>query len=341
MTCRIRRRLLAATPALLLAFRPALAQTASADYTPARDDVRAFVASLVARHGFDESRLIGLLAQARTSQTALRLIQPGPPGRRSWSAYRGRFVEPRRIREGIQFWEEHADALQQASQRWGVPEEIIVAIIGVETFYGRQTGDFRVIDALATLGFDYAPRSDYFRGELEQFLLLAREGRVDALETRGSYAGAIGLPQFMPTSIRNWGVDFDSDGRIDLRHSPTDAIGSVARFLAEHGWRSGATTHYPVAMAEDARIAPALEAGIPPKLTMLELMRLGISSPAEIPASEKLALIDLPDPDAPTSYVLGAHNFYVVTRYNRSYFYAMAVIELAQMIRIVSMRVAR
>jgi membrane-bound lytic murein transglycosylase B len=295
-----------------------------------RDDVRAFVREMVERHGFDEAELMATFGRTRAAESAIRFMQPAPPGfRRSWIAYRARFVEPFRIREGQRFWREHAGAVARASERFGVPEEIIVSIIGVETIYGRHTGDFRVIEALATLAFDYPRRAEYFREELEQYLLLAREAGFDPLAWRGSFAGAIGLPQFMPGSIRRHAVDFDGDGRIDLRGSPADAIGSVASFLANHGWIRGGPTHFAATVEDEARAKPAVEAGIPPSLTSLALAGLGVTSPQEVPADEKLALIDLPNGDDTTHHVLGANNFWVITRYNRSYFYAMAVIDLA------------
>ncbi len=299
-----------------------------------RDDVRSFVREMVDRHGFDETRLTAVFARTRAAENAIRFMQPAPPGfRRSWIAYRDRFVEPFRIREGLRFWRDNADAVRRASERFGVPEEIVVSIIGVETIYGRQLGDFRVMEALATLAFDYPRRAAYFREELEQYLLLAREAGFDPLDWRGSFAGAVGLPQFMPGSVRRHAVDFDGDGRIDLRFSPADAIGSVASFLANHGWIPGAPTHFAATVEDEARARPAVEAGIPPSLSPLELAGLGVTSPQEVPADEKLALVDLPNGDDTTHYVLGANNFWVITRYNRSYFYAMAVIELARALK--------
>ncbi|MCZ8105959.1 MAG: lytic murein transglycosylase B [Burkholderiales bacterium] len=299
-----------------------------------RDDVRAFVAEMVERNGFDEAKLNAVFARTRAAENAIRFMQPAPPGfKRSWIAYRARFVEPFRIREGLRFWRENADAVRRASERFGVPEEIVVSIIGVETIYGRQLGDFRIMDALATLAFDYPRRAAYFREELEQYLLLAREAGFDPLDWRGSFAGAVGLPQFMPGSIRRHAVDFDGDGRIDLRFNPTDAIGSVASVLANHGWIRGGTTHFAATLEDETRAKPAVEAGIPPSLTTLELAALGVTSPQEIPVGEKLALIDLPNGDDTTHYVLGANNFWVITRYNRSYFYAMAVIDLARALK--------
>ncbi|HYF60612.1 MAG TPA: lytic murein transglycosylase B [Burkholderiaceae bacterium] len=322
-----------AAPAPARATPPSAAPAPAPDFA-ARDDVRAFVREMVERHGFDEPALLAVFGRTRGAETVARLMSPAPPGfRRSWIAYRGRFVEPIRIREGLRFWRDNAETVRRASERWGVPPEILVSIIGVETIYGRQVGDFRVMDALTTLAFDYPRRAAYFREELEQYLLLARESGFDPLEWRGSFAGAVGLPQFMPGSVRRHAVDFDGDGRVDLRHSVPDAIGSVARFLADHGWRSGAPTHFTATVEDEARAKPAVEAGIPPKLTSLELAELGVTSPQEIPVSERLALIDLPNGDDTTHYVIGANNFWVITRYNRSYFYAMAVIDLARALR--------
>ena len=334
--------------------RPAPAQVAQAAPAPAaasaasppsaaaapgfaeRPEVRDFVRQMVDRHAFDEAALLSLLSRARGSDRVVRLMSPPPPGtRRSWPAYRDRFVEPVRIREGLRFWREHADTVRRAAREYGVPEEILVSIIGVETIYGRQTGDFRVLDSLATLAFDYPRRAAYFREELEQFLLLSREHATDPLAWRGSFAGAIGLPQFMPGSIRRHAVDFDGDGRIDLRGSPADAIGSVARFLADHGWQPGGATHYPVRVDDEIRARIVVETGIPPQLTAPRLTaaglpEYGLSSPREIPEDEKVSLIDLPAGESGLQYALVSANFFAITHYNRSYFYAMAVIELAQ-----------
>jgi membrane-bound lytic murein transglycosylase B len=299
-----------------------------------RPDVVDFVREMVDKHGFDQAALTDVFERTRTADVALKLMSPAPvTGKRSWSAYRARFVEPVRIREGLRFWREQADPIRRAADRFGVPQEIIVAIIGVETVYGRNTGDFRVMDALTTLAFDYPRRAPFFREELEQFLLLSRDNEVDPLLWRGSYAGAIGLPQFMPGSIRRHAIDFDGDGRIDLRASTSDAVGSVARFLSNHGWRPGEPTHFQALVDDETRARPAVEAGVPPKLSMADLAALGVSSPQTIAATDLLSLIDLPDGDKPTQFVLGTNNFWVITRYNRSYFYAMSVIDLARALR--------
>lgn len=322
----------AAAPAK--AATPAQAPTSSPDGVADRVPVRDFIKSMVDQHRFDEADLLGLFAQVRTSPDVLRLIAPPRSGfKRSWSVYRARFLDPVRIREGARFWRDNQAAIDRASARYGVPAEIIVSIIGVETVYGRMMGEFRVIDALTTLAFEDPRRADFFRDELAAFLLHCRDNRADPLSVRGSYAGAIGIPQFMPSSIRRFAVDFDEDKRIDLRQSSADAIGSVARFLAEHGWRAGEATHFRVAFDDIQRAQPLIDAGIEPRLTLDKLSAYGVGSPDAVPPEMPLALIDLPNGDDPTVYLLGGPNFYVITRYNRSSFYAMAVIELAQRLK--------
>lgn len=311
----------------------AAGQPNGSDYSR-RDDVREFIRDVSERHGFSEADLLPLFDSVRRADDVIRLIAPPPRSfKRSWAVYRARFLDPRRVEEGLAFWRQHADAVSRAAQRYGVPPEIIMSIIGVETFYGRITGDFRVLDALTVLAFDYPRRAAFFRGELEQFLLLARENAMDARTVKGSFAGAIGLPQFMPGSVRRYAVDFDADGRIDLRDSPVDAIGSVARFLAEHGWRSGEPTHFSMRFEDERRLRPLIEAGIEPAFTLDQMGDYGVRSDDMVPQAMPLALIDLPNGDAAAAYLLGARNFYVITRYNRSSFYAMAVIELARALR--------
>jgi membrane-bound lytic murein transglycosylase B len=312
----------------------AKARTAPAEDLTRRDDVRAFIDDMVARHGFTRKELTRTLADARYSHHALKLVTPvRPPGQRVWNVYRARFLQDTRVIDGAKFWHEHADTLARASDRYGVPPEIIVAIIGVETLYGRTPGSFRALDVLLTLGMDDTRRAPFFRQQLEELLLFARESRVDVRSVLGSYAGAIGIPQFMPGSIRKYAVDFDGDGRIDLRGNPVDAIGSVASFLSMHGWVPGRPTHYSVKLAPEADLAPLIAFGIEPLLTSEDLAYYGVGSDDNIDAEETAALIDLPNGDSPTMYVLGARNFYVITRYNRSSFYAMSVIELAQAIK--------
>jgi len=292
--------------------------------------VAAFISEMTERHGFDASWLQRRFSRIGPDDRVLRAIQPAavPEQQRSWERYRDRFVNERRIEAGNRFWQAHATALERASGIFGVPAEIIVAIIGVETEYGRNTGRFGVMQALSTLAFRYPPRSDFFRGELEQFLLLARENDIDPLQIKGSYAGAIGIPQFMPGSQRRYAVDFDGDGHIDLTRSADDAIGSVASFLALHGWLPGGDVASPAQASGDT--SSLLASGLKPQRPLAELRAAGIAAAGS--AGAPAALIDLVTPEKNTEYWVGFQNFYVITRYNRSSFYAMAVYQLAQAI---------
>jgi len=319
-----------------------------------------FIDQLVARHGFNKVEVEALLRQAQYVGSAIQLMKPAPPGRpKNWRAYRARFVEPVRISAGTAFWDQNADALARAEAQFGVPAEIIVGIIGVETVYGRNTGNFRVMDAVATLAFAYPDtpnreaRMAYFRGELENTLLLARESGIDPFSLLGSYAGAIGWPQFMPGSIRQHAIDFDGDGKIDLRKSQADAIGSVANFLVKHGWKPGAPIVFPASIRptgdaasqngtekseEDNRwqkfIAQSLEA----KYTLDELATGGILPGAPLPADMRFGLVDLQNGTQPTEFWLGADNFFAITQYNRSFFYAMSVVDLGRSVRVARSR---
>ena len=305
-------------------------QSTSPDYS-ARADVRAFIDDMVDRHGFRRDELYRLFAKARYQPSIVRAMQP-PPGTPapSWPSYRPMFVNAERIAAGRRFQERYAATLARAEAQFGVPAEVMTAIIGVETIYGRNTGRYRVVDALATLAFDYPPRADYFRQELEHFLLLSRETGVDVLEVKGSYAGAMGMPQFMPGSIQRFALDYDGDGRTDLA-SAADAIGSVANFLAQHGWQRGGPIALPVRVA-GARPVQWLDAGIKPSLRVPDLTTLEFTSGTPVVDPDELVtLVELPS-ETP-EYRLGFNNFYVLTRYNRSSMYAMAVMELAQALR--------
>jgi len=266
-----------------------------------------------------------------------RLVMPPPPGTaKNWAAYRERFIEPRRIEAGVAFWREHEAWLERAERRWGVPAEIVVGVIGVETFYGRITGRFRTIDALATLSFDFPAgrrdRSAFFRSELEEFLVMsAREG-LDPKAVKGSYAGAIGLPQFMPGSINRWAVDHDGDGHVDLHASAADAVGSVAHYLQAYGWQPGLPTHYAVAVPVDAADrALLLGPDILPSFTATHFAERGaVLDDAGRMHAGALALVELQNGELAPSYVAGTQNFYAITRYNQSSYYALAVIELGR-----------
>lgn len=306
-------------------------------------EVSGFIEQMVAKHGFDRAELESMFRRVRYIDTAIQLVKPAPPGKpKNWQAYRARFIDPVRIDAGVAFWNTHADTLQRAEDIYGVPAEIIVGIIGVETVYGRNTGNFRVLDTLTTLGFDYPPtpnraaRMDFFRRELENALLFARDSRIDPFSLFGSYAGAIGWPQFMPGSIRRYAVDFDGDGRIDLRNSPVDAIGSVANFLREHGWKPGEPIVFPatIATSETARgWETFLGQGLEAKFRVDELKAAGVVPTVEPPADMLYGLVDLQNGTEPTEYWLGTDNFFAITKYNRSFFYAMSVVDLGRAVR--------
>jgi len=305
-----------------------------------RDDVMRFAAELAESRQLDRTWVESALAQARYLPSVARLIMPPAVGTaKNWAAYRGRFVEPQRIRAGLGFWQANEAWLDAAERQFGVPAELIIGIIGVETFYGRMTGGFRVLDALATLAFDFPlgrkDRSPFFREELAQLLVLAqREGQSPA-SFKGSYAGAMGLGQFMPSSILKYAVDFDRDGHIDMAGSPADVIGSVANYLAAFGWKSGMPTHFaakpPVDTADRATL---LLPDIVPSFSAQQMAERGAALPEQAWAHDgPLALIELQNGDAAPSHLAGTQNFYVVTRYNWSAYYALAVIELGQAVK--------
>lgn len=306
---------------------------------------RSFIDMMVEKHGFDRTELEALLNKTRLVDSAIQLMKPAPPGKpKNWTAYRARFVEPMRIAAGVAFWKANADALARAEARFGVPADIIVGIIGVETIYGRHTGNFRVLDAIATLAFSYPDtpnremRVALFRSELENTLLYARENGIDPFSLNGSYAGAIGLPQFMPSSLRKYAVDFDGDQHVDLRSSSTDAIGSVANFLVEHGWKRGEPYVFPASVSATNAEGKApwdkyIGQGLKAQFTIDDMRRDGVTPAGELPANMLFSLVDLQNGAEPTEYWLGAHNFFVITQYNRSYFYAMSVIDLGRAIK--------
>jgi membrane-bound lytic murein transglycosylase B len=326
-----RRSFLVALAALAVA-RPAQARSPYLG----RPDVQQFVEELAATHGFDRARLERWLRDARYSASVERLMQPPIPfGQRNWLEYRQRYLDPARVQAGVDFWQTHRAALARAEEQFGVPAEIIVAVIGVETYFGRITGNFRTLDVFTTLTFDYLRRVDFYRAEFIEFLLLAREQRRDPLSYRGSFAGAIGLPQFMPGSIRRWGVDFDGDGRIDLLASPADAIGSVANFLVGHGWQRDLPIVFEA--EADESIVDAFGRGIEARTTWSAALSAGVSTEALLPLDTAVIVIDLPQLDSngqpSRTYRVGTVNFSAILHYNRSYFYATAVTELAAAVR--------
>lgn len=300
----------------------------AADYEG--EKVADFVREMTQDYGFASEQLAEVLAQAERKQVILDAISRPAERVKSWKEYRPIFITDSRVAQGVDFWRENEAALTRAEQEYGVPAQVIVAIIGVETFYGRNTGNYRVVDALSTLGFDYPPRQPFFRQQLKEFLLLAREQQVDPLTLTGSYAGAMGLPQFMPSSFRAYAVDFDADGHIDIWKNPVDAIGSAANYFKQHGWKAGEPV---VARAtiEGERHAEGLTEGLEPVKNAAELRELGWKWQSEAETADDTAVTAFRLEGAEgDEYWVGLPNFYVITRYNRSVMYAMAVHQLAE-----------
>lgn len=300
-----------------------------------RPDVKAFIADVSTRHNIAASDLESVLAQARILPEVTKLILPSVPDKsRSWVAYRARFIEPVRLRRGERFLRDHAATLARAEHDFGVPAEIITALLGVESIYGQHQGHFRVLDSLATLGFHFpteAPRdrAPFFRAELEAFLVYVRHNKLAPETLRGSFAGAMGIPQFMPSSILQFAVDFDGDGTIDLHRSVSDAIGSVAHFLAQHGWQRDIVVDSPAKLNESIDPSAWIANDLMVRYTTHEWHALGVDVEGNIAPDLKLGLVDLASPDVLTEYRVGTVNFFAITRYNRSFFYAAAVADLA------------
>ncbi|MDP2239369.1 MAG: lytic murein transglycosylase B [Burkholderiales bacterium] len=316
--------------ALLIAFLSVSAMASAATPQPLRPEVEAFIADMVRKHEFEREALRRVFAKVQPRPAIIRAMT-APSTALPWHQFRDRFIDEARISGGVSFWAQHAITLERASRVHGVPPEIIVAIIGIETRYGRDTGSFRVIEALATLAFDYPRRAEYFLSELEQYLLLAREAGVDALNLKGSYAGAMGIPQFMPGSYRKYAVDFDGDGRRDLWNNAVDAIGSVANYLQSFGWQAGEIIVVP-AETGDSALDTVRAAGIKPVITIGDLKQHGIVPQSPV-SDEAVAALFSVETELGLRYWLGFQNFYVITRYNRSINYAMAVTELASELR--------
>ncbi len=320
----------------------------SAVFYASRPEALQFADDLAARRDLDREWVRQAIGQAQFLPQLPRLMLPPPKGTaKNWRAYRSRFVEPIRIRAGLRFWQDNQRALEQAEREYGVPAEIIVGIIGVETLYGQQMGNFRVMDALTTLAFDFPAahprakeRTEFFRRELEQFLSSTNRSNTDPFEPRGSYAGAMGLGQFMPSSWVRYAVDFDGDGRIDLFKSPADAIGSVANYFRGHGWTPGMPTHFGVTFdAATLQLDDLLAPDILPTFSAASMQAKGaVLDAAGAQHSGPLALVELQNGAEAPSYVVGTENFYAVTRYNWSSYYAMAVIELAREVAAARMR---
>jgi membrane-bound lytic murein transglycosylase B len=304
-------------------------QVLAADYQGS-PQVAEFVDELTRDYGFASEQLTALFADVERKQAILDAISRPAERVKPWKEYRPIFITDARISRGVDFWSQNQAALEKAEAEYGVPAQFIVAIIGVETFYGGNTGSWRVMDALSTLAFDYPPRAPFFRKELREFLMLTREEQVDPLTLKGSYAGAMGLPQFMPSSFRAYAVDFDGDGHINIWTNPTDAIGSVASYFKRHGWQAGGQVASR-AQTSGARVDEGLTQGLDPLKTVAELGELGWSTADALAADLPVTAFRLEGAEG-DEYWFGLPNFYVITRYNRSVMYAMAVNQLAELL---------
>lgn len=301
---------------------------ANSDYQEQRQQ---FIEQMVSKHGFQRNEVESLLAQASRNETILEAIAR-PWEAKPWYQYYPIFLTEKRLQAGLKFWQQHQQTLTRAEEEFGVPAEIIVAIIGVETFYGEYRGKYSVLDALYTLGFHYPPRAKFFRSELEQFMLLTREESLPARDLMGSYAGAMGYGQFISSSYRHYAVDFDGDNIRDLLGNPTDAIGSVANYFAEHGWQK----NEPVAikLATSSTHAQLVNKGLKPESSVAELKQKGLELPenSAVTAQAKAKVFEFELAEG-HEYWLGFNNFYVITRYNHSPLYAMAVYQLSQQLK--------
>lgn len=285
---------------------------------------------MVTEHGFNRNDLIALFSEAEKKESILELIARPAEKTMEWSQYRKIFMTSARIAQGRAFIEQYAADLQRAQEVFGVPKEIIAAIIGVETSYGRNKGNHRVLDALSTLGFDYPPRSKFFSSELKQALLLAREQGFDMREMKGSYAGAMGYGQFIPSSYRHYAIDFDGDKVVDILNNVVDAIGSVANYFVQHKWQSGKPVAFELSKKSlGKQYEGFVHASLKPKYTLDEITKAGVTVPKGLDMSG-LAKVQPLEGDAGTEYWLTLDNFYVITRYNHSHLYAMAVYHLAR-----------
>ena len=300
-----------------------------ADYEN-RDSVKGFVNEVAKKDGFDPQQLLSIFEQVEKKQRIIDLISRPAEKAKPWHEYREIFVTAPRIAAGVEFWEENEAALNRAGSKFGIPIEIIVAVIGVETNYGRNKGSFRVMDALSTLAFDYPPRARFFRSELRELLLLAREENKDPLELIGSYAGAMGYGQFIPSSFRAYAIDFDGDGARDIWSNQTDAIGSVANYFFRHGWDGEGPIAVPVTVT-DERADQFANQGLKPKRSIAELRKAGVEH-VSLPDQTLGALFRL-EGNGGWEYWLGLHDFYVITRYNHSHMYALAVVQLSAAVR--------
>ena len=322
---------------ILELFLVATVATAAPSVTPApplepikEDSVEVFIDEMATKHGFDRRELARVFGRVRSSARIVELMDRQTK-RKPWQDYRALFVNREKITHGFRFWRNNAVKLAEAREKYGVPEEVIIAVIGVETHYGRNTGRFRVLEALTTLAFDYPKRSKMFRLELEHYLLLAREETMALATPRGSYAGAMGIAQFMPGSYRRYAIDFDGDGKRDLFENTSDAIGSVANYLTAHGWQRGEPVAIPANVESSAETS--FEASkLSTRVSLEELQNRGVTVSGAFPGRKEAIPLALQNREG-AEYWLGFDNFYVITRYNNSVYYAMAVYQLSRELR--------
>ncbi|MGH1538424.1 MAG: lytic murein transglycosylase B [Gammaproteobacteria bacterium] len=300
------------------------------DYA-SRVDVKKFIDDFSSENKYSKELLASLFKNVTTQTQVLDAIQRPAEKKKNWQEYRKIFITDKRIQEGLVFWSDNAPILAAAEKEYGIPPEIVVAIIGVETFYGRYKGKYPVLDSLVTLGFDYPPRQKFFRSELEHFLLLAQEENLDPLAIKGSYAGAMGKSQFISSSYRHYAVDFDANGTRDLWDSNEDVIGSVANYFKRHGWKTGEIITVP-AKVQGKRYTALLEKGLKPVASVSELPQYDVIAEHNADAKQAVALLEFKNNNS-DEYWLGFNNFYVITRYNHSHMYAMAVYQLSQQIK--------
>ena len=317
--------------ASLLGLLAASLSPSAAAFDTSREDVRSFGEEMVRKHGFDAAWVQTLLVSATSQPAIIEAMNRPAEKTKPWFEYRARFITDKRIREGVAFWQANREALERIAAERGVPAEIIVGIVGVETFYGTITGKYRVLDALSTLAFDYPPRAAYFRAELEEFLLLSREHGMDPLAVTGSYAGAMGAPQFMPRSVRAFARDGDADQRIDLWTHWPDVFASVANFLRDHGWITGEPVVVPATLFDPDNVTID-GSTLATRETVDGLQRKGVEFAALLPETAPVMFVAVRGELGPL-YFVGYRNLWVITRYNRSSLYAMTVAELGTAVK--------
>jgi len=296
-----------------------------------RADVAAFIVQMASRSDYSEQELVELFSTVSKQDHLFELLNKPAEKELQWYQYRPIFIKEKRIDLGVKFWREHQQLLSEVSTKTGVPEQIIIAVIGVETFYGIYKGKDPVLDSLVTLAFDYPKRGEFFTHELEQFLLLVKEQNLDPVGLLGSYAGAMGMPQFISSSYRSYAVDFDGDGQANLFDSVADITASVANYFVKHGWRANEAVAGPLTALENNTIEK-LEPGVKPVYKWSDLAKNGLQSNTELDPDTAVALVKLEQRNQP-EYWAGLQNFYVITRYNHSELYAMAVYQLSLLIK--------